>query len=267
MEMEQQNVINGNGVENGNVSEEDMFVDDLIDFSKAEEYGVCDEEETVPFHLESISNTDSAPLPLHDAGLCLPADEQANLEWLSNFIDDSIHGYSLTIPVDNIRVKPDPKPSLKDNCTGTFSVQTKARSKRVRNSGRVWSLNDSASPSSSSSSCCPPNQLVVYNDVSKSAEKKWVKKQKLEKQDGGEPRRCSHCLVQKTPQWRAGPLGAKTLCNACGVRYKSGRLLPEYRPAISPTFSSEKHSNNHRKVMEMRRKKGDGGFVMPVESF
>jgi hypothetical protein len=68
-------------------------------------------------------------------------------------------------------------------------------------------------------------------------------------------RRCSHCGVQKTPQWRAGPEGAKTLCNACGVRYKSGRLLPEYRPACSPTFVSSLHSNSHRKVLEMRRKK------------
>jgi hypothetical protein len=70
-------------------------------------------------------------------------------------------------------------------------------------------------------------------------------------------RRCSHCGVQKTPQWRAGPEGAKTLCNACGVRYKSGRLLPEYRPACSPTFVSSIHSNSHRKVLEMRRKKED----------
>nr|GMD62947.1 GATA transcription factor 1-like [Ipomoea batatas] len=52
----------------------------------------------------------------------------------------------------------------------------------------------------------------------------------------------------KTPQWRAGPMGPKTLCNACGVRYKSGRLLPEYRPANSPTFSAAVHSNSHRKV-------------------
>ncbi|WVZ86559.1 hypothetical protein U9M48_033318 [Paspalum notatum var. saurae] len=71
-------------------------------------------------------------------------------------------------------------------------------------------------------------------------------------------RRCSHCGVQKTPQWRAGPEGAKTLCNACGVRYKSGRLLPEYRPACSPTFVSSIHSNSHRKVLEMRRKKETG---------
>lgn len=65
-------------------------------------------------------------------------------------------------------------------------------------------------------------------------------------------RRCTHCLSHRTPQWRAGPLGPKTLCNACGVRYKSGRLLPEYRPAKSPTFVSYKHSNSHKKVLEMR---------------
>ncbi|XP_048334110.2 GATA transcription factor 1 isoform X1 [Ziziphus jujuba] len=68
-------------------------------------------------------------------------------------------------------------------------------------------------------------------------------------------RKCLHCGAEKTPQWRAGPLGPKTLCNACGVRYKSGRLAPEYRPASSPTFSNDKHSNSHRKVMEMRRVK------------
>ncbi|XP_042515489.1 GATA transcription factor 2-like [Macadamia integrifolia] len=67
-----------------------------------------------------------------------------------------------------------------------------------------------------------------------------------------QPRRCTHCLSQRTPQWRAGPLGPKTLCNACGVRFKSGRLLPEYRPAKSPTFVSYKHSNSHKKVIEMR---------------
>ncbi|KAG8082825.1 hypothetical protein GUJ93_ZPchr0014g46960 [Zizania palustris] len=75
-------------------------------------------------------------------------------------------------------------------------------------------------------------------------------------------RRCSHCGVQKTPQWRAGPEGAKTLCNACGVRYKSGRLLPEYRPACSPTFVSNVHSNSHRKVLEMRRKKDAGSGLL-----
>ncbi|CAD6229854.1 unnamed protein product [Miscanthus lutarioriparius] len=70
-----------------------------------------------------------------------------------------------------------------------------------------------------------------------------------------EGRRCLHCETDRTPQWRTGPMGPKTLCNACGVRYKSGRLVPEYRPAASPTFVMSKHSNSHRKVLELQRQK------------
>lgn len=85
-------------------------------------------------------------------------------------------------------------------------------------------------------------------------EKRMANKDSLEGSNEQQPmpRRCTHCLAQRTPQWRTGPLGPKTLCNACGVRYKSGRLLPEYRPAKSPTFVSYLHSNSHKKVMEMR---------------
>lgn len=67
-------------------------------------------------------------------------------------------------------------------------------------------------------------------------------------------KKCAHCEVTKTPQWREGPLGPKTLCNACGVRYRSGRLFPEYRPAASPTFVTCLHSNSHQKVIQMRNK-------------
>ncbi|KAK8491738.1 hypothetical protein V6N13_138518 [Hibiscus sabdariffa] len=66
--------------------------------------------------------------------------------------------------------------------------------------------------------------------------------------------KCMHCEITETPQWREGPMGPKTLCNACGVRYRSGRLFPEYRPAASPTFIPSLHSNSHKKVVEMRKK-------------
>lgn len=77
----------------------------------------------------------------------------------------------------------------------------------------------------------------------------------------GTVRKCTHCETTKTPQWREGPGGPKTLCNACGVRFRSGRLLPEYRPASSPTFIPTVHSNSHRKIIEMRRKDEEGQFV------
>ncbi|KAG4941282.1 hypothetical protein JHK87_045153 [Glycine soja] len=111
----------------------------------------------------------------------------------------------------------------------------------------VINSNNNNPTTSSPSSSSPSSPLLAY------AADPRVKKHVIDSAVAA--RRCSHCGVQKTPQWRTGPLGAKTLCNACGVRFKSGRLLPEYRPACSPTFSIKLHSNHHRKVLEMRRKK------------
>jgi hypothetical protein len=68
-------------------------------------------------------------------------------------------------------------------------------------------------------------------------------------------RACSHCSNTETPQWRAGPRGPGTLCNACGIRYKqNGALFAAYRPCTSPGFDSGKHSNRHRKVVKLMEK-------------
>lgn len=185
-------------------------------------------------------------------GDILQAEGLESLEWLSHFVEDSYSDYSLT---GKLPAEPLP-PVVEQPCFMT-PIQTKARTKRGRTGVRVWPvLSHSPVESSTSSS-------------SSTSEPEPGKKQKRKVADGGgvaaQPRKCSHCGVTKTPQWRAGPLGSKTLCNACGVRFKSGRLLPEYRPACSPTYSSDLHSNNHRKVLEMRRKKETE--VPPVQSF
>ncbi|KAI9222406.1 hypothetical protein BC828DRAFT_378502 [Blastocladiella britannica] len=36
---------------------------------------------------------------------------------------------------------------------------------------------------------------------------------------GGDERACIDCGTTSSPEWRKGPTGAKTLCNACGLRY------------------------------------------------
>lgn len=42
------------------------------------------------------------------------------------------------------------------------------------------------------------------------------------------PGMCTHCKTTRTPMWRRGPAGYRTLCNACGVKYMLGKLsLPE----------------------------------------
>ncbi|XP_065852601.1 GATA transcription factor 5-like [Euphorbia lathyris] len=269
-------------------SSDDFIVDELLDFSN--EGGFIGEEEER--HEKSSIPSVSAKLEVtlfHEgdkisdhtsdfsAGeLGVPADDLASLEWLSHFVEDSNSEYSTPFPAGVSSVKPKQEgtfvPVLTEPCFRT-PVPAKARSKRTRTGVRVWSLGSpslTAEPSSSSSSStsysAPSSPYLICttpgmtHDSTKlfSLEKPPLKKQKKRLSGDGcsqPPRRCSHCGVQKTPQWRTGPLGAKTLCNACGVRYKSGRLLPEYRPACSPTFSVELHSNHHRKVLEMRKQK------------
>lgn len=208
-----------------------------------------------------------------------------NLEWLSHFVDDSVSGLSLLCPAGNFAGgRSEPESRRYTVLDLPNPVHKKKRAKRSRTCGKVWSsslglltadsLSMSLSSSQDSNFLSPVHGLESFGSVHKPPAKKPRKLTAGESSSSGSQplRRCSHCLVQKTPQWRTGPLGAKTLCNACGVRFKSGRLFPEYRPACSPTFSGDVHSNSHRKVLEMRRKKETVGnvenrFSQMVQSF
>lgn len=187
-----------------------------------------------------------------------------NLEWLSHFVDDSLSEYSLTYSAGNL-----PEKSLKIHPNGQIPVRENScftgpfRAEREKSSTRLWPPPVSFSSSSSTTATNFRAQLSESVENQPPARKP---KKKMEKRAGIGAKQCSHCGVQKTPLWRTGPLGEKTLCNACGVRFKSGRLLPEYRPASSPTFSTGLHSNSHRKVLEMRQKK-ETEPGLPVQGF
>ncbi|KAK9072693.1 hypothetical protein SSX86_009128 [Deinandra increscens subsp. villosa] len=174
-----------------------------------------------------------------------------NMEWLSIFVEDCLSSTGNCMPPE-IKLKPQ---STTPNAQGTTQsaqppevkethnhstlkplVPCKARSKRKR-SPSCW-LAESELIILPKQKCTTPYSSSFGQGDGSSGQ--------------GQGRKCTHCFSQRTPQWRAGPRGPKTLCNACGVRYKSGRLLPEYRPAKSPTFVSDKHSNSHKKVLEMR---------------
>ncbi|CAA0837283.1 GATA transcription factor 9 [Striga hermonthica] len=231
-------------------------VDDLLDFSK--------EDETIadafpdglagnPGDSSTVTAVDSCNSSVSGGGssspscrsfnetqfpgdeLCIPYDDLAELEWLSNFVEESFSaGGGTTVTTDSSSSSSSstitthlPPPQF---FPADASVPGRARSKRSRAAPCDWS-----------------SRLFVLSPKAAPARRREPAE--------APGRRCLHCDSEKTPQWRTGPMGPKTLCNACGVRYKSGRLVPEYRPAASPTFVSSKHSNSHRKVMELRRLK------------
>ncbi|KAF0934158.1 hypothetical protein E2562_023421 [Oryza meyeriana var. granulata] len=47
--------------------------------------------------------------------------------------------------------------------------------------------------------------------------------QQQQQQAMGVVRVCSDCNTTKTPLWRSGPCGPKSLCNACGIRQRKAR--------------------------------------------
>ncbi|XP_059642393.1 GATA transcription factor 12-like [Cornus florida] len=200
--------------------------------------------------------------------ICVPYDDLAELEWLSNFVEESFSSEDLqklqlisgmkarTEKASEAREFPQDTTQNNPIFHPEVAVPGKARSKRSRAAPCNWTsrllvLSPTTTPSTSES------------DIGSEPGKKTVKATPKKKEmgdipgstSGGDGRKCLHCATDKTPQWRTGPMGPKTLCNACGVRYKSGRLVPEYRPASSPTFVLTKHSNSHRKVLELRRQK------------
>ncbi|KAG5562528.1 hypothetical protein RHGRI_005304 [Rhododendron griersonianum] len=161
------------------------------------------------------------------------------LEWLSNFVEESFSSEELRKLqiISGVNAQPDEgsethgfEPEQESRNSPKFHpelpVPGKARSKRSRAAPCNWA-----------------SRLSLLSPDATSASKKREGEEDQEAaardvhMDG---RKCLHCATDKTPQWRTGPMGPKTLCNACGVRY---------------TFMLTKHSNSHRKVMELRRQK------------
>ncbi|PKU63779.1 GATA transcription factor 7-like [Dendrobium catenatum] len=253
---------------------EEFQVDDLLDLRGLPEPEKNEEEDDGDAKGVAFVSFEKESPPL--SGISLPEEtDAADLEWLSRFVHDCHSEYQpafaslkeetacfptkLPSPVDVWRLKKEALVPIKAK-----------RSKRHRRTGAFWfifstfSVSSNTSSPSSSSSCCSS-----YKSQESYQKKRGRKPNNSAASGVSGDRQCTHCGVQKTPQWRAGPHGPKTLCNACGVRFKSGRLLPEYRPACSPTFVDNIHSNKHRKVMEMRRKNEGQLFsaaAQPVQS-
>ncbi|XVF75558.1 hypothetical protein PTKIN_Ptkin13bG0196500 [Pterospermum kingtungense] len=294
-------------------------IDDLLDFPNEEvEAGLSVADSAAAF--PAIWTTDSESLPGSDsvfsnnsasdlsAELSVPYEDIVQLEWLSNFVEDSHCGASLTIKKeDSFSINKDTshhqfqtsspvsvlesssscsrdKPLPRSPESAAPGRRGRARSKRPRPAtfnprpaiqliSPTSSVNENDFPQQflvpkvpSDSENYAESRLLIKLPRQVNPEHKKKKKVKLTlpaapaadntqiNPSGQAVRKCLHCEITKTPQWRAGPMGPKTLCNACGVRYKSGRLFPEYRPAASPTFVPSLHSNSHKKVIEMRTK-------------
>lgn len=214
-----------------------LHIDDLLNFSNEEIAGPIGENDHFGYWTKGSANSDlfvhgNSFSHYHASDFFISLDELAKpVERVSNFAEDSFKNskYTPQLACQNMESSLNAVEMSSISC-----VPARPRSKRSRAARDVGSW------------CSLPSWRTNSNPSSNSVEEADMNLTK---------RRCLHCGIEKTPQWRAGPMGPKSLCNACGVRYKSGRLLPEYRPAASPTFNPSIHSNSHKNVLHIRRLK------------
>ncbi|XP_071705488.1 GATA transcription factor 19-like [Rutidosis leptorrhynchoides] len=63
-------------------------------------------------------------------------------------------------------------------------------------------------------------------------------------------RRCANCDTTSTPLWRNGPRGPKSLCNACGIRYKKEeRRANAAAAAVATSGGSDMTDGYHHQYM------------------
>lgn len=231
------------------------------------ETGALNVDDFLNFNLDVVENnnenTQKAPTPCINTpdfhqGLAFPEFADEELEWLSN--KDAFP------PVESYLENLSEAPIIILNHHSPVSVLDNIHLSNIGTRATI----PVRYPMKPRSTSCQRRRIPAFPEPSTQHFLLWGHKHQQQQQRHEQyksdmavvGRKCTHCQVNKTPLWREGPMGPKTLCNACGVRYKSGRLMPEYRPANSPTFSSSLHSNSHRKVIEMRKHKELCGEVV-----
>ncbi|KAL8498134.1 hypothetical protein ACS0TY_021461 [Phlomoides rotata] len=73
---------------------------------------------------------------------------------------------------------------------------------------------------------------------------------------------CADCNTTKTPLWRSGPKGPKSLCNACGIRQRKARRAMAAAAANGPPAAAVKikeKKKGHSSQLKKRYKMAVGG--------
>ncbi|GBG83770.1 hypothetical protein CBR_g37571 [Chara braunii] len=93
-----------------------------------------------------------------------------------------------------------------------------------------------------------------------------------ESKPGAASRACVGCGTMKTPLWRSGPSGPKSLCNACGIRHKKASKLrasmsgeDNTEPMIRITLAAKSIKSGPRKRKASAREQSVNTVELPVE--
>ncbi|CAB4262611.1 unnamed protein product [Prunus armeniaca] len=65
--------------------------------------------------------------------------------------------------------------------------------------------------------------MLDPSDKGSESEEMSIKTPDVGSSEEGHKKTCADCGTSKTPLWRGGPAGPKSLCNACGIRSRKKR--------------------------------------------
>ncbi|KAL0414797.1 UNVERIFIED_CONTAM: GATA transcription factor 15 [Sesamum radiatum] len=93
--------------------------------------------------------------------------------------------------------------------------------------------------------------------------------------DGSNVKTCVDCGTSKTPLWRGGPAGPKSLCNACGIRSRKKRRAlmgvakeeKKTKKSTSGKNTSHHHQSNSSSSNSSSSSSGDSSMGKIGDSF
>ncbi|TYJ29592.1 hypothetical protein E1A91_A06G078300v1 [Gossypium mustelinum] len=124
-----------------------------------------------------------------------------------------------------------------------------------------------------------------HTDLSKSSSPK-IEDQKLQNQPSPSPdnscnssynndinnnpsRVCTDCNTTKTPLWRSGPRGPKSLCNACGIRQRKARramAAAAEATASNGTIVATETTTSMKNKVQNKAKRSSNGCVAKLKN-
>jgi len=118
-------------------------------------------------------------------------------------------------------------PGLVDNVQDRYAMRMAVYTHRPQPKRKVAMLSDTREASHARSMEPTPRAPGVGEDGVKPKRKRHVATHNPD----GSIKSCGACGKTKTPMWRRGPKGPSQLCNACGAKWKAGRLVvPDVPP-------------------------------------
>lgn len=120
-------------------------------------------------------------------------------------------------------------PSLEEHITDRYAMRIQSSTTRPQPKRKVATLSDSREPRAPRVDHHVPRNYAA--EILDGEPRPKRKRHVATHNPDGSLKSCGACGKTKTPMWRRGPKGPSQLCNACGAKWKAGRLVvPEVPP-------------------------------------